>query len=378
MQCSWLDFQNVGSIVFSRSSSLIGDKGQRIAFIHQAQLAFGVVFGAGIQINSALNEVAMKVGDQASDVAGFQPYTLHFSATVNEFLHGLWCFVQQGIIDGVNDGRFGKFHLGMRKKKFPNGRIHCESVYSGSCGVYQHGGRAVEDVARDDLFRSFLEEILIAERFAKRGNPAVNAEDGSDGDIDVNVGTAIQRVDHHHILSFRSFVMAEDVIVLFFRANARDRFAGGENAHEGLVGKNVQLLLVFVMGVLGARLSKDAGKARSIDLVIDNLGSDAYVSEQTGQLSGDKREFRLRVHDELLECDGFRHFPSPIIAVCERMYEIDLRLSCSFTKMGWRPLKWQSLWVPIAPPAGLKKPRPRLKYRALQTEERYGGSCAVD
>ena len=61
--------------------------------------------------------------------------------------------------------------------------------------------------------------------------------------------------------------------------------------------------------------------------MIDNLGGDAYVSEQTGQLSGDKREFRLRVHDELLECDGFRHFQSPIIAVCERMYEIDVRLS---------------------------------------------------
>ena len=51
----------------------------------------------------------------------------------------------------------------------------------------------------------------------------------------------------------------------------------------------------------------DAGEARSIDLVIDNFGGDAYVSEQTGQLSGDKRKFRLRVHDELLECYGFRH-----------------------------------------------------------------------
>ena len=61
------------------------------------------------------------------------------------------------------------------------------------------------------------------------------------------------------------------------------------------------------MGVLRARLAKDAGEARSIDLVIDNFGGDAYVSEQTGQLSGDKREFRLRVHDELLECYGFRH-----------------------------------------------------------------------
>ena len=33
------------------------------------------------------------------------------------------------------------------------------------------------------------------------------------------------------------------------------------------------------MGVLGARLAKDAGEARSIDLVIDNFGGDAYVSE---------------------------------------------------------------------------------------------------
>ena len=126
---------------------------------------------------------------------------------------------------------------------------------------------------------------MTAERFAKRGNPAVDTEDGSDGDIDVNVGTSIQRVNHYHILSLLSLVMAEDVIVLFFRANAGDRFAGGENAHEGFVGKYVQLLLVFVMGVLGARLSKYAGEARSIDLMIDNFGGDAYVSKQTGQLS---------------------------------------------------------------------------------------------
>ena len=320
----------------------------------------------------------MKVGDQASDVPGFQPHTERFSAASNEFLHGLWCFVQQGIIDGVNDGRFGKFHLGMRKKKFTNGGIHRESVYSGSSGVNQHGGGAVKDVTRDDLLCSFLEEILIAERFAKRSDPAVNAKNGSDGDIDVNVGAAIQRIDYHHILSLLSLVMAEDVIVLFFRANARDRFAGGKNAHEGVVGKNVQLLLVFVMGVLGARLAKDAGEARSIDLVIDNFGGDAYVSEQTGQLSGDKRKFRLRVHDELLECDGFRHFYSPIIAVCKRMYEIDVCLLRSPTKMGWRSLKWQNLLAPIAPPFGIKKPRPRLKYRARQTGERCGGSCAVD
>ena len=120
---------------------------------------------------------------------------------------------------------------------------------------------------------------MTAERFAKQSDPAVNAKDGSDGNIDINVGTAIQRIDHHHILSLLSLVMAEDVIFLFFRANARDRFAGGKNAHEGFVGKNVQLLLVFVMGVLGARLAKDAGEARSIDLVIDNFGGDAYVSE---------------------------------------------------------------------------------------------------
>ena len=85
----------------------------------------------------------MKVGDQASDVPGFQSHTQRFSAASNEFLHGLWCFVQQGIIDGVNDGRFGKFHLGMRKKKFTNGGIHRESVDSGSSSVNQHGGRAI-------------------------------------------------------------------------------------------------------------------------------------------------------------------------------------------------------------------------------------------
>ena len=87
VQRSWLNIKDIGAIVFGVSSGLLGNKGQGIAFIHQSQFSLRVVFSAGIQIDSTLDEVAMKICYEAADVTRFQAKALGFSAAANEFLY---------------------------------------------------------------------------------------------------------------------------------------------------------------------------------------------------------------------------------------------------------------------------------------------------
>ena len=163
------------------------------------------------------------------------------------------------------------------------------------------------DVSSHHLVRSWLQKVVVSERLPEWGDAPVNAEDGPDGDVDVDVGTAVQGVDHDHVLALPAFVAAQDVVFLLLGANAGDGLARCQDAHERSVGKNIEFLLVFFVGVLGTRSTEDACEAGAVDLVVDDFRCDTDVGQQPGELSGYEGELRLRIHDEFLEGNRFRH-----------------------------------------------------------------------
>ena len=299
--------QNIPSIVLRRSTSLLSKEGQGIAFVRQPQFSLGIRGGARVEVDAPLDEVAVEVGDQAADVAGLESSTGRLPAPDDEALHGFGRGVNQGVVDGIDRPCFWEGHLGVGEEKLAHGRIQREAVDAAAGGVHEHGGRAVMDVSSHHLVGAWLKKVLVLERLPEWGDAPVYAEDGSDGNVDVDVGTAVEGVNHDHVLALPAFIAAQDVVLLLLAANARNGFARRQDAHERSVGKNIELLLVFVVGVLGARSTEDAGEAGAVDLVVDDFRCDTDVGQQPGELSGYEGELRLRIHDEFLEGNRFRH-----------------------------------------------------------------------
>ena len=71
-----------------------------------------------------------------------------------------------------------------------------------ACGVHQHGGRAVHNIAGRELPVSRLQHI--DQRVAQIGGVRLTAEDGEDGPdahVDINITGAIQRVKDNNMLA---------------------------------------------------------------------------------------------------------------------------------------------------------------------------------
>ena len=88
MQCLGEFFQDGAQIIFSGSACFKREECQGSAFITQAQLAVGVADGAGVEVDSAFDEIAVEVCDQTADIAAFEPQFWSFSTASNETLRG--------------------------------------------------------------------------------------------------------------------------------------------------------------------------------------------------------------------------------------------------------------------------------------------------
>ena len=70
MQFLRLDLQDAAGAIASQTTGLFHEEGEGIAFVQQPQLAVGRLGGAGVEVDAALQQVAVEVGRQAADVAG--------------------------------------------------------------------------------------------------------------------------------------------------------------------------------------------------------------------------------------------------------------------------------------------------------------------
>ena len=75
----------------------------------------------------------------------------------------------------------------MRKEKLPYAGIKGKAVYPFTGGINQHGAGTVDDVAGRHLIASPLQQICHVALLAL-ACPAVNGKDGTDTDVDINIG----------------------------------------------------------------------------------------------------------------------------------------------------------------------------------------------
>ena len=165
-------------------------------------------------------------------------------------------------------------------------------------GVHQHGAAAVDDVARRHLRIAGLHEVL-HRRFRPFADAPVDAEDGADTDVYIDVAAAIQWIHGDHVLA--TVVEVHDVVVLLAGHGAHHALAAQE-ADEDVVRVHVQLLLLFALDVLRALCADDIlGQSGLVHLAVHHFTSQAEAGEQLAQLAGGIGEFVLAFGDELGE-----------------------------------------------------------------------------
>ena len=94
--------QDSPSVIFCASSGVDGDESKGIAFVHQAKFSFGIPFGAGVQVDSTFDEIAVKIGHQTANVSRLEPDALGVSASGYKPRDCIGSVIEQRIVDGVD------------------------------------------------------------------------------------------------------------------------------------------------------------------------------------------------------------------------------------------------------------------------------------
>ena len=63
-------FEDADIAIGGESAGLLGDHGERVGFVHEAEFAVGVFHGGRIEEDAAFQEDAVEVGDERADPGG--------------------------------------------------------------------------------------------------------------------------------------------------------------------------------------------------------------------------------------------------------------------------------------------------------------------
>ena len=149
-------------------------------------------------------------------------------------------------------------------------------------GVDEYRGGAVDDVAGGNLAGAGLEDGGDHVAFCD-GEAAVDAEDGTDVDVDVYVGGTVQGVEDDDVLALLDGAIEEDGAFVFLADEGSDGAAGAERVNDGLVGEDVQLLLLLALNVFCAEGSVGLAEAGGADFGFDALGGEGEAAHEPGE-----------------------------------------------------------------------------------------------
>ena len=176
-------------------------------------------------------------------------------------------------------------------------------------GVHQHRARAVHDVTGRHLPAARLQHVG-RRAPAVHAYPAVDAEDGADRGVDVDVGGAVERIEEDGVLADWVFGGNRDDVLVFLRTHYADPPGVLQAVLDGLVGEDIELLLLLALHVQDAGGAKDVDQAGAADCGGDDLGRERDVVEQIGQLPRRLGVAVLLIENEALDGgDGRLHEP---------------------------------------------------------------------
>src|SRR5579883_238091 len=260
-------------------------------------------FGGRIEEDAAFEERAMEVGDERPDVArGVLAAERAFSKFAEKILISRGKTIGVGFVDGVDVASLGHAHVLMAQDVGADGGIEREAEDSAAGAVHKNRRRPVDHVSGGDLLDTRLKDGRFGSHF---GRTAVDGKDGTDVDVDVDVGRAIERVENDGVFAGALLAIEGDRLLVFFRDERGDGIAQPEAMQQRIVGINIKLLLLLTLYVDFADIAEDIEQARAADFGLGHFGGEGESGEQPGESSAGMREALLFVQDMLL--DGSNH-----------------------------------------------------------------------
>ncbi|SAI95960.1 Uncharacterised protein [Enterobacter cloacae] len=165
-------------------------------------------------------------------------------------------------------------------------------MYAAAGGVHQHGGRAIHHITGSNLFTARLQEVFFRHRCANRRDATVDGENGTDRNVNVDVGGAVQRIHQNNV--FRVFTPFEyDNLIFFFRGDTRNDVARAQCSFQFFIGEQVEFLLNLTLNVLGTAGTQDIDQTGLVDIAVDDLSAQLYCRQQSSELTRSMRELVL-------------------------------------------------------------------------------------
>ena len=269
----------------------------------------GLVGRRRVEVDAPVDEVAMEVRDERTDVPAAEAGLHGLAAPVDEGLRGRAALRLDGVVDAVGGAAVRKRHSGVGQEELPDRGVEGEPVHTRAGGVDQHRARAVEDVASRDLGGPGLQEVLCGERLAHGRDAPDDAENRADADVHVNIGRPVERIDQHDVLadSALAVLAAQHKVLPLLGSNSAHALPCGKDAHERVVREDVEFLLLLVLNVGVPGRPENRSQTCAVDLLVHDFGRHPDVGEQPRELTRHKRKVRLPVHDEFAKCLGLGH-----------------------------------------------------------------------
>ncbi len=154
-------------------------------------------------------------------------------------------------------------------------------------GQHQHGLRAVDGVTGGDLLGAWLQKCLLVQCFVLAQvlvRATQHREDRADRRVDVDVGRAVQWVEHQQVSAFRVFAGDLIGVVHFFGRHAGQVTAPFVGFEQNLVGHHVQFLLHFTLHVFGAHAAEYPAQGAFGYRVADLLARTRHYFNQKAQI----------------------------------------------------------------------------------------------
>lgn len=271
-----LDVENGATAVGGDAAGLFDEKGHGISLVVEAQLALGIVAARGIHINAALEQIAVEIGHQRTDVArGIGPLGGRVVGLTifNVALHAVGEAQILALIDRIDGAIGGNLHVLVGEAEDAQRGVIGEAIDAVAGAVNQHGGRAVDDVAGSHLPAAGLEKISQGYRRAHRRHPPIDGKNRAHGHIHINIGRAVQRVGENHIFGVEIFRVGEGgEVFLLLGGEAGHIVAGLEGIFKGLVGEDVQLLLGLALHIVAAEIAENVlHQAGLVDVAVEDF-----------------------------------------------------------------------------------------------------------
>ena len=190
-------------------------------------------------------------------------------------------------VDGVHRAVVRDADVFVREAEDAERRVVGEAIDAVAGGVNEHGGGAIDDVARRHLAVARLEKIFQCYRRADGRDAAVDGENCADGDVHINIGRTIERVGEDDVLGVAVLLALEgDEILFFFGGEPGDVVARHECRLHLLVRENVQLLLRLALHVFRTGFAENViDQPGAVDVAVQHLGGETDGGENPAQFA---------------------------------------------------------------------------------------------